>query len=99
MVMANNVFDVDDRGCGRRHFHQRTYIKACSLNPQWDEIIDIPVCRTTNASSLVLSLSANGIFSIDDCDMSNFFQWDKKHASRENIIMKWWTSILAQEDR
>jgi hypothetical protein len=84
IVTANN-------DCGQ-NFHQRTCVKARTLNPEWNESFDIPVCRTTNDSSLKSTFTANGISSIDDEGMSNFFRWDKNRPCSKN--MNWWTNEL-----
>jgi len=92
IVMANNI--ENEYG---QHFHQRTCIKARTLNPEWNESIDVPVCRTTNDSSLKSIFAAKGISSINDKEISNFFKWDKKSASRKN--MNWWTNAMIGTNR
>jgi len=88
VVMAN------DKGNPGQHFHQRTCIKARTLNPVWNEAIDIPVCRTTNDSSLKSALGERKIPPISDKDMSNFFQWDEKRPSQ--VSMNWWIKNLKE---
>jgi len=90
IVMANKA----GNNSGRK-FYQRTCVKARNLNPEWNETIDIPVCRITNDSELMSAISVNGISSIDDKDMSEHFQWDKKDVLYnfqwdKNRGMKWW---------
>jgi hypothetical protein len=94
IVMANKA--GRDRG---RTFYQRTCVKARNLNPEWNETIDIPVCRITNDSELKAAISENGISSIDDKDMSEHFQSDKKDILSnfqwdKNRGMKWWKTKL-----
>jgi hypothetical protein len=85
IVMANDL---------GRQFHQRTCIKAASLNPRWDEIIDIPVRKKTYDSSLISTSKENGIASITDYYMPNFFQFDNRRISKDN--MKRWTNAVTR---
>jgi hypothetical protein len=93
IVMASDGDGDDDRTLGRQ-FHQRTCIKAASLNPRWDEIIDLPVRKKTDNSSLISTLKENGISSITDYDMPNFFQCDNRRISKDN--MKRWTNAVTR---
>ena len=85
-----------------QEFRQPTCVKARTLNPQWDEVIEIPVCKTTNDLSLNSAFESNGISSIADHDMPDFFQWDKKRVFQDHIvdqkIMERWTKLLTKAD-
>ena len=91
-------------------FVQKTCIKARTLNPIWNETIDLPVCRRRpNAlSSLESVLVENGMSSITNNnnntkqnDLYRFLQWDKSWSlnffSRDD--MNWWTKALIGADR
>lgn len=79
-----------------QHFHQQTCIKARSKFPLWCETIDIPVCRTSNNSSLKSAFIANGISSIEDQDMPEFFKWNKHNPNHR--IEKWWRNAVEGKD-
>merc|ERR1712194_782711 len=79
-----------------QQFNQQTCIKARTKFPVWCETIDIPVCRTSNHSSLKSAFVANGISLVDDRDMPQFFKWDDHNPNRE--IVKWWKNALEGKD-
>jgi hypothetical protein len=104
MVLGNTTLPDDGQ-----HFVQKTCIKARTLNPVWNETIDLPVCRSrpsndndVSFSSLESMLVENGMSSITNKhDLSRFLQWDKSWSfnlfSRKD--MNWWTKALIGADR
>jgi len=91
VVMA---IDSDKNSRRGHHFHQQTCVKARNLNPEWGEKIDIPVCRKDNDSSLMSSLTGNGLSSIDEINMPDVFEWDKRCVNQKN--MKLWTDSMSK---
>ena len=93
-----------------QQFVQKTCIKARTLNPVWNETIDLPVCKcrpnalTSLESVLVehgMSCIANNNNNTKQNDLDRFLQWDKSWSlnSFSRHDMNWWTKALIEAER
>jgi len=83
----------------RRKFHQRTCIKTRTLNPQWNETIDVPVVKSSHFDSIFVEngLPSTDSMFTDDKDMYHFFQWDEKSVLKTGLNkknMKRWSDAM-----
>ena len=75
----------------RRELRQITCVKARSLNPEWNETIDVPIVQEGHASCLRQVLAAQNIFedasSLTDQDVADLFQ-SSESAEWSNLLHK-----------
>ena len=75
----------------RRELRQVTCIKARSLNPEWNETIDVPIVKEGHASCLRQLLAAQKIFddssSFTDQEVADLFQ-SSESAEWSNLLQK-----------
>jgi C2 domain len=83
--------------CNHRQVSQMTCVKPRSLNPQWNETIDVPVMRDSS-SDLSHALNAEGVEwdwshsdEITDKEMAHLFQF---HPPDENLLVREWSARL-----
>ena len=78
------------------HFVQQTCVKARTLNPEWNETIDVPVVRSSEDLSFFESVMAEHNMPTNKHELSKNLQWDKSWPFNRasNSSMEWWSKAL-----
>lgn len=85
-----------------QHFCQQTCVRTRTLDPVWNETIDVPVCKGGSVFEQALTESGLGAIAGDPVAISKHLQWDK-HGLAVNRTSKtdtaWWNKALLEADK